>query len=71
MKVKVKVVPASGSTVENEVTIKDGGTIADALTAAVRTAAGFKLSVGGSPADTDTVLTDGASVELTERARGS
>ncbi len=72
MKVKITTVPASGASATSEVEVEaTGASVADVLKAAGVSDASMNITVGGEPATLKTHVAAGASVTLTEKARGS
>ncbi len=67
MTVKVAKVPG----LIKEVALPDGATVACALTAAEISADGFSIQVSGQVASSDTVLSNNATVMLTQRIKGN
>lgn len=68
----IKVVPTSGSRNEKEIEIPATGTsVKEALAAAGLSSEGFNVSVDNEPALLNTHVPAGATVTLTEKAKGS
>jgi len=72
MKVTVKTHPVSGETTSQTVEVQaTGATVADILEQSGLSAKKMNVSVNGAPARADTHVKEGASITLTEKARGS
>ena len=65
----VKVLKVPGTSVALDLPV--GSTVSDALAAAGTSAEGFTISVGTTPADMDTVLSDAARVVLSKSAKNN
>lgn len=70
MSIFVKVTEVPGTT--QEVGLNDGATVSDALTAAGKTVgSNMELTVNGSKASNDTVLSDNARIVIAKSAKGN
>lgn len=69
MSIQVKLTQVPGAT--QEYALEDGSTVATLLGIAGKDAANYAIRVNGSPASSDTVLRDGATVLLSKNAVGN
>ena len=67
--ITVKLTQVPGAT--QEFSLGDGSTVANLLELASKDAANYAIRVNGTPAGTDTVLTEGATVLLSKNAVGN
>ena len=69
MSIMVKLTQVPGAT--QEFGIDDGSTVNNLLSIAGKEAGNYAIRVNGSPATTDTILSDGAAVLLSKNAVGN
>ena len=69
MSIMVKLTQVPGQT--QEFGVENGSTVGQLLTLAAKDAGNYAIRVNGSPANTETVLGDGATVLLSKNAVGN